>query len=84
MKIYLRRFYLAIKELFKLLENIWGTSQVLSLEKEEIKNEEVKVDKKIKKILKKEKSAVKGTKELLKMDKKQDKKIEKMENQNKK
>jgi len=36
------------------------------------------MDKKIKKILKKESGAVKETKELLKMDVKQDKKIEKM------
>lgn len=36
------------------------------------------MDKKIKKIMSKEKSAVKETKELLKMDKKQDKKIDKM------
>ena len=35
------------------------------------------MDKKIKKILSKEKSAVKETKQLLKMDKKQDKKLEK-------
>ncbi len=37
------------------------------------------MDKKIKKILGKEKSAVKETKTLLKMDKKQDKKVEKLE-----
>lgn len=36
------------------------------------------MDKKIKKVLKKEKGAVKETKELLKMDKKQDAKIKKM------
>jgi len=36
------------------------------------------MDKKINKILSKEKSAVKNTKELLKMDKKQDAKIAKM------
>jgi len=36
------------------------------------------MDKKIKKVLSKEKGAVKETKELLKMDKKQDKKLEGM------
>jgi hypothetical protein len=36
------------------------------------------MDKKIKKIEAKEKSALKGTKELLKADKKQDKKMDKM------
>lgn len=36
------------------------------------------MDAKIKKIMKKEKEAVKGTKELLKMDKKQDKKMDSM------
>lgn len=36
------------------------------------------MDKKIKKVLSKEKGAVKETKELLKMDIKQDKKIDKM------
>lgn len=36
------------------------------------------MDSKIKKVLKKEKGAVKETKELLKMDKKQDKKMDKM------
>lgn len=37
------------------------------------------MDKKINKILSKEKSAVKDTKQLLKMDKKQDKKIDKLQ-----
>jgi len=37
------------------------------------------MDKKINKILGKEKSAVKETKQLLKMDKKQDRKVEKLE-----
>lgn len=36
------------------------------------------MDSKIKKVLKKEKGAVKETKELLKMDKKQDKKVDKL------
>lgn len=39
----------------------------------------VNMDKKINKILGKEKSAVKETKQLLKMDKKQDKKVDKLE-----
>lgn len=39
------------------------------------------MDKKIKKIESKEKSALKDTKELLKMDKKQDKKMEKCDKQ---
>lgn len=43
-----------------------------------------KVDKKIKKILGKEKSAVKETKQLLKMDKKQDKKLDHLEHKKKK
>ena len=43
-----------------------------------------KVDKNIKKILGKEKSALKDTKQLLKMDKKQDKKLDKLENKKKK
>ena len=48
----------------------------------EIKNhknkEKSQMDKKINKVLSKEKGAIKETKELLKMDKKQDKKIDKM------
>jgi hypothetical protein len=39
--------------------------------------QEIHMDKKIKKVLSKEKGAVKETKELLKMDKKHDKKMEK-------
>ena len=42
------------------------------------------MDKKINKILKKEKSAVKETKQLLKMDKKQDAKLDKLEHKKKK
>jgi len=42
-----------------------------------------KMDKKINKILSTEKKAVKETKSLLKMDKKQDKKIDKLEKKNK-
>ena len=41
------------------------------------------MDKKINKILSKEKGAVKETKELLKMDKKQDKKLYKLEHKKK-
>ncbi len=47
-------------------------------------NKGLSVDKKIKKILGKEKGAVKETKQLLKMDIKQDKKLEKLEHKKKK
>jgi len=40
--------------------------------------QEPEMDKKIKKVISKEKAAVKETKELLKMDKKHDKKLEKL------
>lgn len=40
-------------------------------------SQEVNMDKKIKKIMKKEESAIKDTKNLLKLDRKQDKKIKK-------
>lgn len=66
-----------ITDLYEDIAEIKQQRDRLAIECINLKNENGIMDKKIKKIEKKEKSALKDTKELLKMDKKQDKKMAK-------
>ena len=70
--------YCMVTGLYEHIEFLQKDNQALAKNYLTIKYEKEEMDRKIKSIEKKEKQALKGTKELLKMDRKQDKKLDKM------